>query len=1315
MKTHLLSKYLRLSLLMILVIHIIQLTASAFTVSASESESVSFFRDDFTESELDPAWTVRDGKGIYSLTESPGHLKLTLANNGEQDWGNTVRISRSFSGEHWVFETKVHYDMSSTGTQQGRQQYLVLTWPGPEIANPSVNWLRDKDCCASPSRDQISTQIALTEGSPDAISLSPNTFDTYYLRIIRDGQTVTLQQRSPVETAFTTVKEHTFSTLGSEQTVLLFATSHSSESSSAEYDYIEVSTLSLDPDTIRVTDETDTPIPDAIVYANGQEIGKTNQAGLLVPNPPLIEGAQLVALAQQPAEQSTHRDTHDGWAYRTYLTSLSWQNDSPAPFIVSEGVERRLVVRKERPLVLFNLVVSIEWDADEAYMQEIERAVRRASDYIYDLTDGQMAFQQVAIYDNGKNWANADIQIFTKNTVHPHAYISGITSSDRSHVIRLGRGWDGNSGNQGPWDQPAGYRTLAHEFGHYAFHLYDEYFAYIFDGNGNLAGETTAYCPMPYQDLPENDTISASAMYYQYGTTEFSAQNILGMWSDACKHTAQYQLNSGESAWETLARTYADTASPPRWELVTPLKTGNVLAGPVDLPSGLPDWPVVASHPEGNSAPPRHLTVYDPQGQPYGGAIVALYKDTKVIGQGLTDHNGTLNIYGVAEGDKIRASSFDSGLHGIHTVSAEELTLSLTPVRSSARRTIRAAESQTVETVPYLYTQITANPNSTSSDQIDLFISVYNFENSAAPEILVTEPGSTSGHAPLLNYSSITGSYEGQITFSATERGMGRIRVIGGIHGNTINLHSTYRLQKVSKDRVHDVYSNDGNLHLHLEPNSFPASEAYFVVMPIGAVPGPLPEGLTLVGDPYNISLSGAVAALEKPGILTLRYDTAVVNQVVTPSNLKIYRWEADGNGGGHWRPVAGELDQEHKTIAASLKPLGIYALLAKSAAVVQAGSGTVNQGDSYTIPIKVLDVPPVGIGATTVEVVYDKSALAATDCHIVTEKGECNHNEPGIVRFSWLSTAGVMDDQTLASITFQVTGQAGHRSPLDVTVEIMTDPDGNPVPFSDLDGEIVIVDGQVSQPGDVNCDDVSDALDALLVLKHTVNLTGANNTCPSQSPPEWIFEPQCDVNTDARCNVIDALLIMQCDVGISNVFCPVGSTRAAMVSVDHAHSKPRNDGQSTKAGIDIVSTVLQERTTLTLMAREASANGLGAATVEINYNPLVFKSPSCITDPKNLFDAGFCNVDFERSEADFGIIRFNLASATGVTGDFPLAEITFQAIEQGAKESDLEVIFLTGADSNGSPLRLAIDAELNNSSEITCSQCQVYLPLMQR
>ena len=277
--------------------------------------------------------------------------------------------------------------------------------------------------------------------------------------------------------------------------------------------------------------------------------------------------------------------------------------------------------------------------------------------------------------------------------------------------------------------------------------------------------------------------------------------------------------------------------------------------------------------------------------------------------------NGRLSIYGADEGDTLRAASMDGGLAGSVTVGTEmSLTLTLSPVGGLA--------VQTVGGIPHM--RLIAEPS--DPGQIDLLVFLQDFGPGADPSVIVTEPGNKAGYAPTLSYSPGSDMYEGEINFSATERGMGHIRAMGAVGGNLVRLQSTYRLQRVINNQGHDVYSNDGNLSLHLEPGSLPGEEAYLVVMPPGAVPGSLPDGLLLVGDPYDVTVSGALVALEKPAVLKLHYDGALVASSSAPGGSGIYRWDPNGET---WQEIGGSLDEEQKAIAASVTTLGTYALLA--------------------------------------------------------------------------------------------------------------------------------------------------------------------------------------------------------------------------------------------------------------------------------------------------------------------------------------------------------------------------------------------------
>ena len=120
---------------------------------------------------------------------------------------------------------------------------------------------------------------------------------------------------------------------------------------------------------VKVVDETGAPVADAQVFADGAPIGRTNQAGM-IQREPLPAGTELVAVLDVEAAPSI-RAMHDGWAYTTYLTSIVRAAEELTPHTVTDAGEQRLVLQRDYPLILFNLLVSIEWDATEAYVEQI--------------------------------------------------------------------------------------------------------------------------------------------------------------------------------------------------------------------------------------------------------------------------------------------------------------------------------------------------------------------------------------------------------------------------------------------------------------------------------------------------------------------------------------------------------------------------------------------------------------------------------------------------------------------------------------------------------------------------------------------------------------------------------------------------------------------------------------------------------------------------------------------------------------------------------------------------------------------------------
>jgi hypothetical protein len=102
----------------------------------------------------------------------------------------------------------------------------------------------------------------------------------------------------------------------------------------------------------------------------------------------------------------------------------------------------------------------------------------------------------------------------------------------------------------------------------------------------------------------------------------------------------------------------------------------------------------------------------------------------------------------------------------------------------------------------------------------------------------------------------------------------------------------------------------------------FNHADAYAVVLPTGYVPGPLPEGMRVLGSAYEVRFSGAATGLTKPGVLAMYYHPEVMG---VASNLAIYRWDA---AGGEWERVGGEQSELDNSVSVAVEQFGVYALM---------------------------------------------------------------------------------------------------------------------------------------------------------------------------------------------------------------------------------------------------------------------------------------------------------------------------------------------------------------------------------------------------
>lgn len=244
---------------------------------------------------------------------------------------------------------------------------------------------------------------------------------------------------------------------------------------------------------------------------------------------------------------------------------------------VAEPGVQPLIVSAKHPLILFDLDVSLEWDArnDANFLRDLQDSFRDASALLYDVSNGQIALGQINLFHDKAYWGTADIVIFADNSLRPSAAIGGVVNTPVSETvkvsansitasktiseaylpgqIRMGTSWD-------PYGETTAdlgvewSRALAHELAHYLLFLPDNYLGIENDRLRRVS------CPGSFMTTTSDPSYS-----------EFLSQDNAN-WKK-CQNTLAART-TGRSDWQTIAEFYPLLNTP----------TADAIIGPSDLP-----------------------------------------------------------------------------------------------------------------------------------------------------------------------------------------------------------------------------------------------------------------------------------------------------------------------------------------------------------------------------------------------------------------------------------------------------------------------------------------------------------------------------------------------------------------------------------------------------------------------------------------------------------------------------------------------------------------------------------------------------------
>lgn len=368
------------------------------------------------------------------------------------------------------------------------------------------------------------------------------------------------------------------------------------------------------------------------------------------------------------------------------------------------------------------------------------------------------------------------------------------------------------------------------------------------------------------------------------------------------------------------------------------------------------------------------------------------------------------------------------------------------------------------------------------------------------------------------------------------------------------------------------------------------------------------------------------------------------------------------------------------------LKPLPTATL--SSTLSLRATQSSVQPSSQLTVSVDLLNINQAHpLGAATIAILYDPTVLRSVACvdrsalRLPTDAIYlCNATtNSGRVEISLASPSGIGNDTILAQVSFLVVGQPGQQSALGLQVSNAYESNGTNLTFGTA-GSLVTVIG--TNPGylrgDADCGQGVGIGDALAILRYSVALLGATNRC-SPGQTNVINTLACDVNQDQNCTVADALWIAQCTADIRNAFCPGQLTTEQVVAIAATTYPTITFGQIQQDA---------DNTLVVPILAQIPAERLGAATIDVQYDPTQFQLLAC----QSTVELFMCNEQFAPSNNGSATARFSLLASTGLAGDVPLAQLRFQAIGDQQQPitnlgASLRLAPITLIDDQGNPL----------------------------
>lgn len=263
-------------------------------------------------------------------------------------------------------------------------------------------------------------------------------------------------------------------------------------------------------------------------FSTTPEPGETDASGTLSVNNIKIGNRFLVVkekASSLPVAKGGHQDV-DNLIYQMDLDNGVIDKDGNYSYDLIASQKSAFNVYLGHPIFNFNLVVLLNWDPTPGEIEDLKTTFTTASEYLFDVSDGQIKLGKVAIYshyiDFWNGYFSSDMIIDLGSSI-PKSGKDDMYGGLLSYPMIFSQ-YISFPGILFPTPPDLSYSVaIVHEFGHYALGFYDEYMNGV--GNKDWRKNYSVW------EFPESYGLMDNE-YFDSKTLEFLSYSEMSSWND---------------------------------------------------------------------------------------------------------------------------------------------------------------------------------------------------------------------------------------------------------------------------------------------------------------------------------------------------------------------------------------------------------------------------------------------------------------------------------------------------------------------------------------------------------------------------------------------------------------------------------------------------------------------------------------------------------------------------------------------------------------------------------------------------------------